>query len=295
MGLPFEIKLNTNTVLVLVFNFILWAFVFKSIFQDFFKHKKQKKVEHQVSQATEPQITFNAPTATIEVQAAPVVAIDSPASSPENIPVPGIETKVQSAAEATSSHPLIPKTRPTDFGNYNESFEAIDKDIQKMTFRLEKEIKNFVEKDKTADTTLPRDPTRVMIRELCKDFGVTLKRPLEGDQTNWVKQLDDVFEGLKPSENILIITNLDGVCAATKARQANIETFYPGVDVLTNFRREIFYSRGEITRLFDKLTKKYDRTIMLARPEEIWSFGVHADLKFLDLDVVRNESAGPTV
>ena len=73
----------------------------------------------------------------------------------------------------------------------------------------------------------------------------------------------------------LILANLD--TEKYGLYKPNIETFYDGVDVMTNFSRSSFLMREDVINFVGGIKKKYENIILLGKPNDKWTFKVLAE------------------
>ena len=165
--------------------------------------------------------------------------------------------------------------------SFNETFEQINDDISYINFQLASDFTDsIVPENKLSEQEL----NQISMKEISTDLDMKIIRPLQGNKSAWIQQLDEIHMKLVKNKSTLIITNLASTESKEQQRGLKIETFYPGVDVVTNFKRDIFYSRREVLRLLDGIRKQYEQTILLAAAEDKWSFGTTIDGQIIDVE-----------
>lgn len=167
--------------------------------------------------------------------------------------------------------------------SFNETFEQVNDDISHIYFQLESD---FTESIVPENILSEQELNQISMIEISTDLDMKIVRPLQGSNSAWIQQLDEINMNLVGNKSTLIITNLVSPEAKEQQRGLKIETFYPGVDVITNFKRDIFYSRREVLRLLDGVRKKYDQTILLAAAEDKWSFGTTMEGQIVEVERV---------
>lgn len=96
--------------------------------------------------------------------------------------------------------------------------------------------------------------------------------PPESYLKNPMPYLDSIIAKVKNDSETIILANLDSNDFGFY--KPNIETFYDGVDVMTNFSRTNFVMKEDVFGLVESLKIKYDKIILLANPNESWVFKV---------------------
>jgi hypothetical protein len=129
---------------------------------------------------------------------------------------------------------------------------------------------DFFEGKKYSETTL-------CLLDLIDDSKLVVINPPEFFQENPTPYLDSLIAKINDQNKTLILANLDQKNFGYY--KANIETFYDGVDVMTNFHRANFISMEDVISFIEKAKQQYAHVILLAQPNDTWVFKVlQADL-----------------
>ena len=98
------------------------------------------------------------------------------------------------------------------------------------------------------------------------------KNIIKSDNKTLAGYLDEITSERQNDESMVILMNLKSNITDTYSKKLNLEAFYSGVDVVTNFKNELFTSVEDFAKAITKLKSVSTNIIFVGNSQQLWTF-----------------------
>lgn len=164
---------------------------------------------------------------------------------------------------------------PEIIEGFNESFELVSyEEVAKTSAIVEEEAPTIsgLNIEILEDDCITPPLSVLSMGEIADLFGVRLISSQEWHAPLNVTFFDQLIKNPKDSQSTLILTKLDGKDEKKRFQNLQIEAFYEGVDVVTNFDRSLFMSKDDVLSMIESYSSLYRELILVADRDDAWIF-----------------------